>query len=581
MEQIIGSLYPILVSSNVHLKPKEDDDQDDHFFETFLEVAVCVGIMAFVPGAAAAMIGGMEALTTAAAGGSMIAAAEIGASYGAAGMVASAASQGIEMGFGTRKSFDVTAMVTQGVASAISAGVFGRVGGVTGNIIKDVVVAETVAIGQQIALVAMGLQKNYDWKTLTTAAFNGVVNDVVGNRFSPVETAGATSLLDTVGDDLILGNPPTISSVSANTLGNMVGTKIGNNINDALHRQFPRFYAQDAGRGKVSSQASSHLAHSPMPQDEDFSDETPYGVKKNQEMKAAIYNKKPQDGNSFTDRFFSDVANQEQFREDIFGEEEVEQPQVSTTRKIANALLRGVKYNVERQGEQIVDLLVDSYLGVHGNFGARVHVGLDVFPKFIESVPLPAGKNVQLTEVVAKSVSKIGLWGKGFFAGGERLAINASGPSEIAWGYGNLSKRQAIILGSLKEPGRYIQLYKSDINLTDLAALTAQTGDEFALFTLGSRRIVIRGTAKNLEINNNLSEKLLAQNWRWTAHTHPGLSDNVLIASGFPGDRQVLNIFNQKRSLILNSVGRRSIFDQENDYAITNQLNNSRLSPGY
>ncbi len=118
-------------------------------------------------------------------------------------------------------------------------------------------------------------------------------------------------MLDTVGDDLILGNPPTISSVSANTLGNMVGTKVGNNINDALHRQFPRFYAQDAGRGKVSDQASSHLAHSPMPQDEDFSDETPYGVMKNQKMKASIYNLKPQDATNISDSDFSDPDNQE------------------------------------------------------------------------------------------------------------------------------------------------------------------------------------------------------------------------------------------------------------------------------
>jgi hypothetical protein len=165
--------------------------------------------------------------------------------------------------------------------------------------------------------------------------------------------------------------------------------------------------------------------------------------------------------------------------------------------------------------------------------------------------------------------------------GVERLAINASSPSEIAWGYGNLSSRQANILESLQKPGQYSQLYKSDVNLTDLAALTAHTGDEFALFTLGSRRIVVRGTSSRLEIGAGLSNKLISQEWRWSVHTHPGLSDRVLMASGFPGDRSTLQLLNQERSLILNSAGRRSIFDLENDYAITHDSHRSTLRPGY
>jgi hypothetical protein len=169
-----------------------------------------------------------------------------------------------------------------------------------------------------------------------------------------------------------------------------------------------------------------------------------------------------------------------------------------------------------------------------------------------------------------------------FFGGGaEKIAINASSPSEIAWGYGKLSTRQAEILDVLPKPGRFLQLHKSYISPTDLAALTAHTGDEFGLFTLGSQRIVIRGTPDRLEFDAKLSDKLLSQNWKWSAHTHPGLADNVLMASGTPGDRQALQAFNQERSLILNSAGRRSIFDFENDYAITDQSSYSQsFRPG-
>lgn len=38
-------------------------------------------------------------------------------------------------------------------------------------------------------------------------------------------------------------------------------------------------------------------------------------------------------------------------------------------------------------------------------------------------------------------------------------------------------------------------------------------------------------------------------------------------------DRLTLQVFNQERSLILNSAGRRSIFDVTDDYAITNESN--------
>lgn len=43
----------------------------------------------------------------------------------------------------------------------------------------------------------------------------------------------------------------------------------------------------------------------------------------------------------------------------------------------------------------------------------------------------------------------------------------------------------------------------------------------------------------------------------------------VLNASGMPGDREVLQKFNQTRSLILNSAGRRNVFNVEHDRYIT------------
>lgn len=59
---------------------------------------------------------------------------------------------------------------------------------------------------------------------------------------------------------------------------------------------------------------------------------------------------------------------------------------------------------------------------------------------------------------------------------------------------------------------------------------------------------------------------------------HPGVQDIVLNASGIPGDRQVLSELGQTRSLILNSAGRRNIFDTQEDIRITPKSDYSYVS---
>lgn len=110
-----------------------------------------------------------------------------------------------------------------------------------------------------------------------------------------------------------------------------------------------------------------------------------------------------------------------------------------------------------------------------------------------------------------------------------------------------------------------ITVKKRDINVNDLASLTAKTGDEFAIFTRGSQRLVVRGNPNGVPLSIKQLENLQKQGYKFSAHTHPGTSDITLNASGFPGDRAVIQIFKQKQSLILNSAGRKSVFDRLND----------------
>jgi hypothetical protein len=150
--------------------------------------------------------------------------------------------------------------------------------------------------------------------------------------------------------------------------------------------------------------------------------------------------------------------------------------------------------------------------------------------------------------------------------------ISASTPSKIAWGYGSLSGRQQDILDQLPDTLSQLSLKKSQINVTELAALTAQTGDEFALFTRGSQRLVIRGNDRGVPLLPEEIVSLKNQGYKWSGHSHPGTRDAVLDASGGYGKQQgdlyVLELMNQDRSLILNSAGQRSIFDQFDNYRV-------------
>jgi hypothetical protein len=97
--------------------------------------------------------------------------------------------------------------------------------------------------------------------------------------------------------------------------------------------------------------------------------------------------------------------------------------------------------------------------------------------------------------------------------------------------------------------------------MKDLAALTAKAGVEFALFTRGSRRLIVRGDAYSVNINDADAKELAEQGYRWSGHTHPGY--NRFILRGSEGDRNILSAFSQERSAVYNSLGQFRDFRKE------------------
>ncbi|BEV71190.1 hypothetical protein THUN1379_06720 [Paludibacterium sp. THUN1379] len=138
----------------------------------------------------------------------------------------------------------------------------------------------------------------------------------------------------------------------------------------------------------------------------------------------------------------------------------------------------------------------------------------------------------------------------------------AGNPAAIARGMGDLNARQAAALEELPGFGSQTILHKS-FGQRDLAALSAATGDEFAMFSAGGRRLVMRDDFESVPITPEIATDLASKGWRWSSHVHPGFDTGVLRSS--LGDQVVLGAMQGNQSAIFNSMGQRAIFTPAGD----------------
>jgi hypothetical protein len=133
-------------------------------------------------------------------------------------------------------------------------------------------------------------------------------------------------------------------------------------------------------------------------------------------------------------------------------------------------------------------------------------------------------------------------------------------PSVILHHGTDLTNRQKELLAQLPDYDSKVTVPRNSVNMTDLSALTAATGVEFAMFTKGQERLIIRGNEIKVNVDENYAEELNNQGYRWSGHTHLGTDWNCLYASR--GDYIILNYFNQRTSVIYNSIGNFSTFEK-------------------
>jgi hypothetical protein len=132
----------------------------------------------------------------------------------------------------------------------------------------------------------------------------------------------------------------------------------------------------------------------------------------------------------------------------------------------------------------------------------------------------------------------------------------ASEPWAIARHGKPLNDRQQALLDNLPEYDSKVEVDRSDVSMVDLAALTAKTGDEFAMFTRGAKRLIVRGDFEHVDVNMLKAGEMKAQGYKWSGHTHVKVGD--LLPSD--GDRVVLGAFEQEGSVIYDSEGRHRRF---------------------
>lgn len=135
----------------------------------------------------------------------------------------------------------------------------------------------------------------------------------------------------------------------------------------------------------------------------------------------------------------------------------------------------------------------------------------------------------------------------------EQQHTGKGNPNAILVFGAGLNNRQKKLLTLLPEPDSRITVPKKSVNMADLSALTAQTGHEFAMFTKGNERLIVRGNDRMVQIDIHEACLLSENGFRWSGHTHPGT--DFLCMQPSDGDYAVLNCFAQDNSVICNSKG--------------------------
>ncbi len=86
-----------------------------------------------------------------------------------------------------------------------------------------------------------------------------------------------------------------------------------------------------------------------------------------------------------------------------------------------------------------------------------------------------------------------------------------------------LTARQREIAAKLPNQGDMSKFHKREVSMNDLRAIGRVTGDEYSMYTLGARRLVIRGVGNKVQVPDQaFADALKAGKYgKWSGHNHP------------------------------------------------------------
>ena len=139
-----------------------------------------------------------------------------------------------------------------------------------------------------------------------------------------------------------------------------------------------------------------------------------------------------------------------------------------------------------------------------------------------------------------------------------RHSATGNPPGVLYYG-GELNSKQKELLSLLPREGSEATVRKGEVSMKDLAALTAKTDAEYAMFTRGAQRLVVRGNSMEiLALDEARALELKAQGYRLSGHTHTGTQAVDTMPS--KGDRFILGCFEQENSVIYLPTGKYEVF---------------------
>ena len=119
-----------------------------------------------------------------------------------------------------------------------------------------------------------------------------------------------------------------------------------------------------------------------------------------------------------------------------------------------------------------------------------------------------------------------------------------------------LSEADAKILETIAERFSWTEVPTEAADIYTLAALTARTGDEFAMFARGNVKIIMHGASANgipWTLPEDLARRVFDEQLRWTGHSHP----TTMNLRASDDDRKTLAVFKwQKKSTIVDLTGK-------------------------